>query len=171
MLQLSKMGTRKRSFSSWLLNSCMCQITIRDTHKTQQISIKSSFVKYFPSMQGDGHSNYQVYICHVKPVNAWYQAWEVSINKCALNTQPFISQLSTLSNICITVCELRWVIKNIWGMILILRNIIKKLYNLKEGQDKHKMHHEEIMSDKTIIKGKKMLGRNKDMLGCSILSS
>lgn len=40
-------------------------------------------------------------------------------------------------------------------MVLILRNIIKKLYNLKEGQDKHKMHHEEIMSDKTIIKGKK----------------
>lgn len=64
-------------------------------------------------MQGDGHSNYQVYICHVKPVNAWYQAWEVSINKCALNTQPFISQLSTLSNICITVCELLGVIKNI----------------------------------------------------------
>ena len=37
-------------------------------------------------------------------------------------------------------------------MVLILRNIIKKLYNLTEVQDIHKMHYKE-MSDEIIIKG------------------
>lgn len=154
MLQPSKKGTRRRSFSSWLLKSCICQITIRYTHKRQKISTKSSFVKYFPSIQGDRHSNQKVHIRHIKAVNASHQALEVSINQCVVNTQPFISQLSTLSNICITACELLWVIKNIWGTILILRNIIKKLYNLTEGQDIYKMCYEETMSDKIIFKGK-----------------
>lgn len=40
-------------------------------------------------------------------------------------------------------------------MILILGIIMKKLYNLTEGQDIHKIHYEEILSDEISIKGKK----------------
>lgn len=38
-------------------------------------------------------------------------------------------------------------------MVLILRNIIKDLHNLTEGQDIHKSHYIEVMSDKIIIEG------------------
>ena len=56
------------------------------------------------------------------------------MNKCALNMQPFISQVSALSNICLTVCELSCHKRHV-NMISILRNIIKKL--LEKGMAAH----------------------------------
>lgn len=53
-------------------------------------------------------------------------------------------------------------------MVLIPRNIIKKLYNLTEGQDIHELCYIEVMSDKIIIEGKNAGQKQRNVKMCYI---